>query len=760
MTIPDATTLSDSFGRCALAWMLAVCVGIGLAPNADAQTRGEGMAHTGCGAPSSPSRPRIGLALGGGGARGIAHLSVLRMLEQQRVPIDCIAGTSMGALVGGLYASGMSVDDMEQLLASSDWKQLFDDSLSRPERSFRRKQDDRDGLATVGVGISRTSLKLSPGMLQGQRILAMFENSTLRASAVTDFDRLHIPFRAVATDLNSGHAVVLDHGSLALAMRASMSLPGIFQPVEIEGRVLLDGGLVNQVPIDVVRAMGADVVIAVDVGTPMANLQGDASLLDVVSQISGMMTTGNTRRQLDTLGSADILITPDLGTDVKTGDFTKVAIALEIGERAAEGARARIAELAVPDRDYEKHLEARPSLPGSAPVVEFVRVENHTRYADEVLLAGLKILVGEPLDTARIERELLRAYSMGTLSSVTYEVTTEDGRTGVLIQARPKPQGPNYLQLGLTLNTDFEGSFESNLRAAVLFAPLTPYGAEARVTVAVGSEPGLKGELYFPLDAGNRNLLYGRIEYENPNIHVFDRQGRNTSTYDVRAGGLTMKAAREFGNHGALSIGVQRMRGKARVEVGDPANQGFDFDQGEAFVSLAIDRLDSLYFPRDGYYGQLGYTASREALGSDSQFNQMDVDALFAASFGNHALQLGASYHTTLSGELPIQSRYRLGGRARLSGYRLNELTGQHYALVLAGYSYQLASFMGRSALLGGTLEYGNAWERRQDMALDDGVFNASVYAGFDSWLGPMLLGIGWRERGSGILFLEVGRPF
>ncbi|HSX65543.1 MAG TPA: patatin-like phospholipase family protein, partial [Pseudoxanthomonas sp.] len=298
------------------------------------------------------TRPRIGLALGGGGARGIAHISVLRMIEELRIPIDCVAGTSMGALVGGLYASGMSVDQMEELVVSTDWKRLFDDSLERPERSYRRKQDDRDHLTTLGIGIRGSGLKLSPGLLQGERILAMFERSTLPVSAIDDFDQLPIPYRAVATDLNTGQAVVLGNGSLAMAMRASMSLPGVFQPVEVDGRVLLDGGLVNQVPIDVVRAMGADVVIAVDVGTPLEALGGNASLLDVVSQISGMMTTGNTHRQLATLGQHDILVAPPLGDIVTTRGFEKAREALAIGMQGAQEARGRLARLTLPADRY------------------------------------------------------------------------------------------------------------------------------------------------------------------------------------------------------------------------------------------------------------------------------------------------------------------------------------------------------------------------------------------------------------------------
>lgn len=706
------------------------------------------------------TRPRIGLALGGGGARGIAHISVLRELEELRVPIDCIAGTSAGALVGGLYASGMSVDELERLVVDTDWKDLFDDSLERQERSFRRKQDDRDGLATVGVGIQRGEVKVAPGLMQGERVLALFERSTLRASPIDDFDRLPIPFRAVATDLNSGEAVVLDHGSLAMAMRASMSLPGIFKPVEVDGRVLLDGGLVNQVPIDVVRAMGADMVIAVDVGTPLATLGGDASLLQVVSQISGMLTTGNTQRQMQTLGAADVLIAPELGSAVATGDFDKAREALAIGATAAAAARGRLSHLSVSAGHYAQARKQRPQLSREDPVIEFVRLDNQTPYADDALLAQVPVAIGAPLDTARMEQSLLRAYGMGTLSSITYEVVEENGRRGVVLRARSKPQGPHYLQLGLSLHSDFDSAFDGNLRVAVLSAPLTRYGAESRITAAIGSEPGLKGEYYHPLDAAMRNQLYGSAEYANPNIHVFDGDGNNVATYDVRVGALVVSAIRDLGNLGAVSVGLLRATGSARVEIGDPALEEFDFEQGSVFANLTLDRLDSLYFPRTGYYGSLGYTAARDWLGSDSEFEQLDLDLLAARSFGRHALQGRAAYHATVSGTLPIQSLYRLGGRGRLAGFRLNELTGQHYALLVLGYSYQLAELLGRSAQVGGTIEYGNAWERRQDMGFDDGLLNASVYLGFDSWVGPMLFGVGWRETGHSHLFLEIGRAF
>ena len=731
-------------------------VGIASSQTPGATTPGPVCGHRVAG----DTRPHIGLALGGGGARGIAHISVLREIERLHIPIDCIAGTSMGSLVGGLYASGVSVDAMEHLVTSTDWPTLFDDTIERPERSYRRKLDDRDRLATLGVGLRDGKLRVSPGLLQGERILSMFERETLAVSTIDDFDRLPIPFRAVATDLNTGDTVVIGRGSLPMAMRASMSIPGVFQPVEIDGRVLVDGGLADQVPIDVVRAMGADIVIAVDVGTPLAKLDRDAGVLEVIGQISGLLTVGSTRRQVATLTAGDILLVPPLEGNVTTKDFAKAREALEIGAREAEAARPRLARLSVPESTYAAARAARPAPSAQAPVIDFVRLDNETPYADAMLLAQLDIHTGVPLDPQRVEARVLRVYGMGTFASVTYDVVEEQGRTGVVVQARSKPQGPNSPQVGAEMSSDFSGQFDANLTAAMLFSPLSPLGAEARVAVTIGSEPALRAEYYHPFDLANRYLLFARAEYTNPDIHVFDDDGNDIAAYDVRSVGAQVRAIREFGNYAALGFGVRRSTGHAAVEVGDPALPSFDFDDGAWFADVTVDRLDSLYFPRHGYSLVAAYTGSREALGADTRFNQFDFDTLVARSFGPHSVQMGARYHVTLSGELPVQDLYRLGGRFRLAGFRFNELTGQDYALVFAGYTYQLAQVFRRSVLAGGTLEYGNAWQHRSDMRWGDGILNASVYVGFDSTLGPMLFGFGWREGGEGNLFLEIGRPF
>src|SRR4249919_606311 len=401
-------------------------------------------------------RPRVGLALGGGGARGIAHIAVLRKLEAMHVPVDCIAGTSMGALVGAMYASGMSVDDIEKTVLGLDWPRLFDDSLERPERSFRRKRDDALVISAPGVGIGRKGVKLAGGLLAGERILLLFEDLVEPVSTIEDFARLPIPYRAVAADINDGEPVVIQGGDLALAMRASMSLPGIFPPVPMGDRILVDGGIARNLPIDVVREMGADIIIAVDVGTPLAKLDRSSSALAITSQLTGLLTVSNTREQTATLGPRDILLAPALGDLVTTAGFDKGPEALAIGKQAAEEASERFAGLSIEASQYRQHLALRSGRQSTPPVVQFVRLDNGSRYRDALILSRVDIPLGQPLDSAALEKSMLNVYGLNTLTQSTYEVLEEDGILCIVPPATEKTQGPNYLELGLSLSNDFD----------------------------------------------------------------------------------------------------------------------------------------------------------------------------------------------------------------------------------------------------------------------------------------------------------------
>lgn len=713
-----------------------------------------------CGAGGDPDRPRIGLVLGGGGARGFAHVAVLKELERQRIPVDCIAGTSMGALVGGLYASGMSAEQIETSLREMDWAEMFNDRVARPERSFRRKRDDDLALIAGKPGIGNEGIKIAPGVLSGERVLLLLERLTQPVATRSHFDRLPIPFRAVATDLNTGQAVVMDRGNLALAMRASMSIPGVFRPVARDGHLLVDGGLVNQLPVDVVRAMGADRVIAVDVSSPLLQLDEGASPLEIVDQISGFMTVGSANAQIATLGADDVLIKPALGTEVGTGDFEMLELALKLGDASTEAARPELAALAVEAGHYDGLRAARPAVDAVAPVIHFVRLDNQSRYADEVLLSKIDIAPGQPLDTDRLQRNLQRIYGLDTLDLVTYDLVEEDGQTGVVVSVVPHSYGPNYLETGLSLYSDFSGDFFFNLRAGVLRAPVNPLGGELRGLLQIGDEPGLLLDYYQPLGVQGRYFFGALASIETPRFSVFDPiSAERIASYRAPNWGGEISFGREYGNHGAIAMTLRRREGKAELELGTAQFVDLDYDQGEAELALTYDRIDSIYLPRAGTYGVLSGLVSRTALGADADFEQAGLDLLHAQAIGKHSGFVGMRYHDSGDHDVPIQSLYRLGGLTRFAGYRPNERLAENYALAYAGYNYELGRVLSRPAVLGGTLEYGQTWLAHQNLSDGEAEIHGSLYFSFDSWIGPMQFGYGIREGGEGVFLLEIGRP-
>jgi NTE family protein len=715
---------------------------------------------TSCGPAGELGRPRVGLVLGGGGARGFAHVAVLKELERRRIPVDCIAGTSMGALIGGLYAAGMSADQIEKELRAMNWVLMFNDRVERPERSFRRKRDDDLALIAGKPGIGNEGIKIAPGVLAGERVLLLLEKLTQPVATRSHFDQLPIPFRAVATDLNSGKAVVIEDGNLALAMRASMSIPALFRPVTLGDRLLVDGGLANQVPVDVVRAMGAQRVIAVDVSTPLLKLGEGASPFEIIDQISGFMTVGSAKAQTDTLGPDDVLIRPALGVEVGTASFDKLDLAMQIGEQSLDAARPKLATLSLPEDGYRAQVGTRPAVDSAPPVIAFVRLDNRSRYADEVLLSKIDIAPGQPLDTERLQRNLQRIYGMDTLDMVTYDLVQEDAQTGVVVTVVPHSYGPNYLETGLSLYSDFGGEFFFNLRAGVLRAPLNPLGGELRGLVQIGDEPGLLVDWYQPIGVQGKYFFGAAASVESPKFSAYDEvTGERKASYRAPNWGGEVSFGREYGNHGAATFTLRRREGKAELELGEPLFQDLSYDQGEAELALVYDRIDNSYLPRDGTYAVLSGLVSRTALGADANFVQRNFDVIHARAIGKHSGFVGLRYHDSDDELIPIQSQFRLGGLTRFAGYRPNERLVDNYALAYGGYTYELGRVLSRPAVLGGTLEYGRTWFAGQDLDDGESELHGSLYFGFDSWIGPMLLGYGIREGGDGVFLLELGRP-
>ena len=280
------------------------------------------------------NRPKIGVVFGGGGAKGAAHIGVLKVLEEQKIPVDYVAGTSMGAIVGALYASGLSAAELEKVITAIDWKDVFSGDPDRRDVDYRRKREDYEILSKMSVGIKDGKMAMPKGLVKDQKVNVLFEMLMLHTSDINDFDKLPIPYRAIAADLETGEMVVLRGGHLADAARASMSVPGAFPPIEIDGRLLIDGGIVRNVPVDIVRGMGADIIICIDVDKPLPTREELGGSLSVLNQMIDIMMKKNVKEQLKTLGPQDVYINPDLG-ELGSTDFDRAAEIARLGEKAA-----------------------------------------------------------------------------------------------------------------------------------------------------------------------------------------------------------------------------------------------------------------------------------------------------------------------------------------------------------------------------------------------------------------------------------------
>lgn len=703
------------------------------------------------------SRPKVGLVLGGGGARGLAHIGVLEVLEQHQIPIDYIAGTSMGALVGGLYAAGLSVGDIEEVVKGIDWDAVFQDSAPRQEKAYRRKQDDNLAMIQGRIGVSGEGLQLAPGVVKGQQIYLFLERLTKPVADVRDFDALSIPFRAVAADINTGQAVVLGEGILARAMRASMSLPGIFSPAVVDDRILVDGGIANNLPVDVARDMGADLIIAVDVSTELKELTDRASLLSVVEQLSSILVQNNSLRQRATLVDHDILIIPELGDVVKSSDFHKAAEAYEFGLAAMDKHRERLDALSLPDDDWELHLALRAARDRTEPVIRFVRLNNQSGYRDDVLEQRIQITTGGPMDLEEVEESIARINRLDVFEQVNWELVEENGNTGVVINAIEDRRGPAYLELGLTISGDFDGDNYLNVRAALHGVPANGLGGEWRVIGQFGQDAGIWGEWFQPLDTGMRWFVRPLVGYQRRLFNIFDDAGDRVSEVRVSDARAQLGAGRQLGNWGVFSGGIRRYSGEAETRIGEP-QPSQDFDGGEWYATFGVDTLNNLFFPGQGQYLQFEYLWSREDLGADTEFEQFILDALVSGTWGRNTLLGGVRAYSTTDGVAPVQNLFRAGGFTRLSGFNFNELSGQEFRMLYGAYMRRFGILLRMDAYLGGTLEYGNVWQDRDAVSFSSALAAGSFFLGLDSPLGPAYLGLGLAEGGNQTLFLYFGQ--
>jgi NTE family protein len=549
-------------------------------------------------------------------------------------------------------------------------------------------------------------------------------------------------------------------------MRASMSAPGVISPTPWEGRLLVDGGLANNLPIEIARELDVDVLVVVDVGTPLYERED----LDSAFRISNQMLTILIRRasdaQRDTLTEADVLVEPDIG-NYSSADFSNIPSLIPFGERAARAVAGDLARLALDESGYRAWQARRLDLPDEPPVIDFLRVDNRSKLSPRVIESRIETEVGEPFDIATLEQDMANLYGLDIFEQVNFSLVEESGLTGLEIDTVPKSWGPNYLRFGLTLEDDFQGSSNYNIGARYTMTELNALGAEWRSDFQIGQNPRLFTEFYQPLTYDTQYFIAPRIEFEQRDLRVFE-DGEPRSEFRLTEQSIGLDAGRELGNWGEIRIGLRRRHGDASLKVGDvndPRIDDLDFNTGSYLLSFGYDRTDDANFPRRGSLFSLEWERARRELGSDASFDLVSVNYLGAQSFGRNTVAAAVALGSTFAGEEnAIQDFYSLGGFLRLSGLQREELTGPHVALGELIYFRRVGETGGGvfdwPFYVGGSLEAGNVFGDRDDAAFDSLIFGGSLFLGLDTYLGPLYLASGFAESGERAFYLFLGRTF
>lgn len=711
------------------------------------------------GSTGSTGRPRVGLVLGGGGARGAAHVGVLEVLERLRVPVDCVAGTSMGALAAGAFAAGRTPAELRDELARADWNDMFQDNPSYSEISYRNKAISKRFMPGSEAGVGSDGVAYQGGVLAGQKIKLFFNRLVNADLGERDIELLPLPLSIVATDIGTGERVVYRDGSLTMAMRASMSVPGLLAPVKYRERKLVDGGLVDNLPVDEVRERcQADVVIAVNVGSPLLKSSEVGDLFSVSEQMINILTEQNVSHSLAMLKPGDIYIKPDL-EGITAGDFEKSAEAADRGRAAAEDVSARLQGLAVGATEYEAWVKKIAYVRQSPPPVDAVVIDGLKVVSPAAVERHLRVRRGDPIDDARVNEDMLRIYGDGWYESVDYSLVNVRDRNILHVTPVEKSWGTDYLRFGVNLQTDFKEDSSFTLRAAYDKTWLNSLGGELLVGAEIGRTNQLGIDLYQPLDAAQRYFIESGLSYGKETIGFY-QDDQKLADYEQSKGVVSLGAGVNVGQLGQVHAGWRKSWLEYDLTTGIPSFIFPDNAKGTssgAYLGLDFDQMDRLYFPTSGWSSKVGYFNS-----PTDDYSKLTLDLRGAYALNDYVLNARVTYQGSLRGTLPIYDAGTLGGFHNLGGFAPNQLVGDD----IRYFGLRTEKIIGRLPLgLRGDMRAGLALETAKvgrpymETNRTGWLNSATVYLGGETPLGPVYLGYGQSDSGVSSVYLFIGTP-
>ncbi len=711
-------------------------------------------------APEVRSRPRIGLVLGGGGAKGAAHVGVLGVLEELRIPIDCVVGTSMGALVGGTFASGMDAKELETAVRAISWQEAIGRSTLRAKVPMRRKLAGNTYSNSLEFGVRDGRLLAPSGLISTQNVDLTIQYLVARSRGIADFDRLPIPFRAVATDMQTGEMVVLGNGDLALAMRASMAVPGAFAPVTIDGRILGDGGLTRNVPVDIARQTCADVVIAVAVPNPAPTAEQLRSPLTLMSRTLDVLINANERQQLETLGPDDVKIVIEMG-DIGSASFDRVPDAIPVGRAAALAQRDALSRYSLPEAEFAAWRNSTART-GREPVrVAQVNIVGAERSNPEFIRQTFGIEAGDSVDNRKIGERATAVFALSDFERVAYTLSGESEQPTLNLHLTEKTWGPNILRfdLGFHIGTDANTAFM--IGGDYLRTWVNPLGGEVHGSWRFGRTSGLDASFYQPLDGAHRWFIEPRAEGQRSIEDIFI-DGESVARYRFSHAWGSLDVGRVFGNRMELRAGLRAGGQSVDREIGDP---GLPEISGEGYGGLtmryAYDSRDRNTLWQTGTLARVEYFRGVETLGAVETYDRLEGVAATAVPFGGNVMYLRASGGASFGSELPIYDTFTLGGPVSVPGLSLGELRGTSYWNAKATYLQRVADI---SYVFGQALYAGFSLSAADMSGRIDGVQLPPIYSGAlllsgRTPLGPLSLSLALTSDSEWQLMFGLGRP-
>ncbi len=703
--------------------------------------------------PSTEGRPKVALVLSGGGARGFAHIGVLRALRKLRIPVDMVVGTSIGAVVGGAYAAGRTPDELEQIVSDTKWDAVLSDRPARYDLDMTRKEEDvllptRIEFAVTKAGVSLPKAAAANVALEDALNRLLPEG--LRDQPV---DQLALPFRSVASDLLTGEKVELNNTPLLPSMRASLALPGVFAPARIDKKLVVDGGLVNNLPIEIAIAMGAERIIAVNVGTPLAKEQEITSAVDVAKQMLNILTEQNVQRSIQNLNKRDILISPEL-SGISFLDFNQFNNSILAGEKATYKLQERLAELSVSDADYQRYEQYLAfgkwanATPQVALPIANIEVKGVKHINPAALIGQTGLQIGESKSQQEIRQASNQLYGRGDLDQIETQIRDEDGKRYITITPTESNASRNRLRLGLELNSDFADENGFSLSAMHIASSLNSYGAELRTLIRVGHQKQFGMRLIQPLAPASPWYVAPAVEYNANVVNVFE-DGFLAARVGNRTTLGTLALGRHFGNWGTLEFGLAH--GFAKNELLMPISKDSQFQEkvfgSLAYVKFRLDTLDSLAYPTRGSMIDIRLDKSQSREISTSVSSNAFAQGLRAFKYGDWSGHILGEWQRTDNG-----GQNALGGFLRLSGTAKNSIAGEKTVfgrVVVNRKLGSLPSAIGGSIGLGFSAELGIAYDNKRELSFHNVKQAGSAHFSIDTRFGPLYLGAG-ATRGQG----------